>query len=189
MKYHNYPKTGTGSHSYSSAYGTLPANFGATTYDWGSMPNASGNNAVSKLLYHCAVALNMDFGPDGSGAYTGSVDNVLEMYFNYDTAAKYVYKSSYTTSGWRNLIRSQIDAGQPVVYRGSGSGGHAFNVDGYKTGNNTFHLNWGWGGSYNGYYLLENLTPGGSNYNSSQGAVINIKPSAYQYLRLYGTII
>ena len=33
MKYHNYPKTGTGSHSYSSAYGTLPANFGATTYD------------------------------------------------------------------------------------------------------------------------------------------------------------
>jgi hypothetical protein len=35
MKYWNWPVTGVGSHSYTHAtYGTLSANFGATTYDW-----------------------------------------------------------------------------------------------------------------------------------------------------------
>ncbi len=188
MKYHNYPAQGVGSHSYSSPYGTKSANFGTTTYAWGSMPNTYGNNAVSKLLYHCAVSVNMIFGPSGSGAYTSYVAPALKNYFGYDTSAKYVSKSSYTNSAWRSLMRGQIDAGQPVVYRGSGSGGHAFNVDGYKTSNNTFHLNWGWSGSYNGYYLLEDLTPGGYSFNSGQGAIIDIRPNPTPYLRLYGTI-
>ena len=38
MKYWNRPVQGTGSHSYTSDYGTLSANFGATTYDWTHMP-------------------------------------------------------------------------------------------------------------------------------------------------------
>lgn len=63
MKYHSWPTTGTGSHSYThSTYGTLSANFGATTYNWSAMPNnvTSSNSSVATLSYHCGVAANMN---------------------------------------------------------------------------------------------------------------------------------
>ena len=68
MKYWEWPKTGTGSHTYShSSYGNLTANFGNTTYDWDNMidmPTTSSStaqqNAVATLMYHCGVALDMN---------------------------------------------------------------------------------------------------------------------------------
>ncbi|MGD9581550.1 MAG: hypothetical protein AB7V50_09265, partial [Vampirovibrionia bacterium] len=39
-----------------------------------------------------------------------------------------------------------------------------------------FHFNWGWSGSYNGYYTLSSLTPGSSNYTLNQAAVIGFEP-------------
>ena len=99
MKFWNHPTTGYGSHSYShSTYGTLTANFGATTYNWNNMPTSlSGSssttqvNAVATLMYHVGVAIEMDYGPaatGGSGAVTGSnnlnyaaANNALVYYF------------------------------------------------------------------------------------------------------------
>jgi hypothetical protein len=68
-----------------------------------------------------------------------------------------------------------------MYYHGFGTGGHAFNVDGYN-GNDYFHFNWGWSGSYNGYFYLDNLNPGGNNFTEGQGAIIDIYPAAnYPY--------
>jgi hypothetical protein len=70
MKYWNYPQQGTGYHSYNEDdYGTLSANFGATTYNWSAMPNAivSPNNAVATLMYHCGVGVDMNYGLASSG--------------------------------------------------------------------------------------------------------------------------
>jgi hypothetical protein len=44
-----------------------------------------------------------------------------------------------------------------------------------------FHFNWGWGGSYNGYFYVNNLNPGGSNFNYHQSAVVHIAPDAAAY--------
>jgi hypothetical protein len=179
MKYWSFPTVGSSSHSYSCPpYGTLTANFGTTTYAWSSMPNnvTSTNAAVATISYHAGVAVNMQYAPDGSGAYSTDVAPALTTYFKYASSAHYWDKSSYTEANWLALIKGQLDIAYPVYYSGSGpAGGHAWVVDGYQ-GNN-FHINWGWNGYANGYYALTALNPGGDTFNNGQAAVIGIHPS------------
>ena len=177
MKYHNWPATGTGSHSYvSSRYGTLSASFGATTYNFSSMP-ASGqltsyNTAVATMLYHVGVSVNMNYGPSSSGAISSSIPAALRTYFKYN-ANNFVNRSSYTTVAWVAKLKADHNAGRPVYYR---SPGHAFICDGYND-SGYFHFNWGWNGSYDGYFLLNDLTPGSHNYNANQGGNFGIYPA------------
>jgi len=165
MKYWNYPTTGVGSHSYTHpTYGTLTANFGATTYQWGSMINsysggstAAQKTAVATLMFHCGVAVNMDYGTGGSGAYSTDVAPALISYFNYSTSAEIQFLANFTTANWISMLKTELDASRPVYYSGSGSGGgHAFVCDGYNV-SNQFHFNWGWSGMGNGYFAIGSL--------------------------------
>jgi len=195
MKYHNYPQTGVGSYSYNTnRYGTLSANFGATTYNWSAMPNnvTSSNTAVATLMYHCGVSVKMDYNvgsKGGSAAYVVAsdspfcVENALKDYFGYASTLQGVKKSSYTDSQWISLLKTELDASRPMVYAGEGTeGGHCFVCDGYND-STYFHFNWGWSGSYDGYFLLTNLNPegtgtggGSGSYTTGQQAVIGIRP-------------
>jgi hypothetical protein len=118
----------------------------------------------------------MMYSPDGSGAYSQDAAAALKNYFGYDQTLTLVNRDDYTYDDWKTLLRAQIDARQPMYYHGFGTGGHAFNVDGYQD-TMYFHFNWGWGSSYNGYYHLFNLNPGGSSFTDGQGAIINFIPS------------
>lgn len=187
MNYWNYPDYGSAEHSYNhSTYGLQYADFANTNYDWASMPNSvtSNNLAVATLMYHCGVAVNMNYAPSGSGAYMSNAANALKNYFDYSKDLKIISKYSYTSSQWDSLIMLQIDKGQPLSYSG---GNHAFNVDGYKD-SCFFHLNWGWGGSYNGYFYLSDLTPGSSDFTSGQQAIINIRPNCGEASTIIDTI-
>ncbi len=193
MKYWNWPVRGMGSHSYThSSYGTLSADFN-TTYDWENMPNwlsststAAQVEAVAKLIFHVGVALEMYYAPGGSTAYTvsygglvsPSAEDILPTYFLYDSSTIVgVAEANYTSSDWINLLKNEIDNHRPMLFRGSGSyGGHSFVCDGYNA-SNQFHFNWGWGGSYDGYFTIGSLNPGGYSFNSSCWAVIGIQPS------------
>lgn len=180
MKYHAYPTTGTGQHSYNDpTYGTITANFGVTTYNWSAMPNQvySSNSAVATISFQCGVSVDMQYGVDGSGAYIEDVPNAMQTYFSYPSSVEHLEKSWYTTANWESLLRTELDNSRPVLYGGysASSGGHAFVCDGYQ-GTNYFHFNWGWSGSYNGYFYLSNLNPGGANFNQQQDAVIGIEP-------------
>ncbi len=201
MKYWNYPTTGSGFHSYNhSAYGTLSANFGSTTYNWANMPtqltsssSPTQENAVATLMYHCGVSVDMDYdvaSNGGSGAYvissksnvTHCTEYALKTYFGYKSTLQGVEKSYYNNSNWINLLKTELDAGRPMVYAGFGDGGHCFVCDGYDN-NNYFHFNWGWGGPYNGYFALNALNPGSGgigggsySYNDGQQAIIGIEP-------------
>ena len=186
MKYWNWPAQGTGTHTYSSSYGTLSANFGATTYLWDSMPNylSANNAAVAKIMYHAGVSVNMHYGVTSSGAYvlasyspiTDCAEYALKTYFKYKPSIHGVYRSSYDDSGWVHLIKSEIDNYRPVMHTGSGpSGGHCFVADGYAN-DNRIHFNWGWGGIYNGYFIIENLAPGTETFNSDETLLVGIEP-------------
>jgi hypothetical protein len=182
MNYWSYPASGEGSHGYTHPdYGALFVNFSNSTYNWNAMPDNNGNVDIADLLFDLGVALEMDYGAAGSGAYTGTwaepnTVTILQDYFDYNPLVDYVTRESYSNSGWSLVIREQLDANQPVVYRGHGAaGGHAFVCDGYE-GNDFFHYNWGWSGSYNGYFFANSLNPGGNSFNDDQGAVINIYP-------------
>lgn len=204
MKYWETPATtGTGSHSYSSSTvgGTLSANFGNTTYDWTDMPNKLTSNstntevdAVATLMYHCGVAVEMDYDTTESGAYVinyGNANNfacsqnALPAYFGYSSAIKGYQRSQFDDSTWIAMLKYELNHGRPILYTGYGSvGGHAFDFDGYND-NGEFHINWGWGGLSNGYFTVDNLSPsalgqgaGAGNFNSGQEALIMIEPDA-----------
>lgn len=196
MKYHNWPAQGTGFHSYNSpTYGTLSANFGATTYNWAAMPNnvTSSNNAVATLMYHCGVSVEMQYSPQFSGAWViqanspgtdHNTEYALKNYFNYSTTMQGLKRANYSDTQWINKMKADLDASRPIIYDGFGSGGgHCFVADGYDN-NDFFHFNWGWGGAFNGYFNINSLNPSGQGtgggtgaYNSGQEAIFGIKPA------------
>ena len=198
MKYWGYPSQGIGSHSYTPStrpdLGVQSANFGATTYQWADMPNKLSRtstttqiNAVATLMYHCGVSVNMMYDISdngGSGAYSEDIPFALNHYFNYKATANIQYRNSYTTNVWMNMLKTELNAGRPIQYSGSGSGGHAFICDGYNS-SNQFHFNWGWSGNNDGYYELSNLNPGsggagggGYVFNNDQSAIFGIEPGS-----------
>ncbi|MEA3449289.1 MAG: C10 family peptidase [Bacteroidota bacterium] len=177
MKYHAHPASGVGSECYThSDYGELCADYAAATYDWASMPDNSGNPDVEELMYHCGVSVSMNYSPTGSGAYTWSVDNALMDHFDYTDNMEYLSRYSFESSDWEALMRKECDAGRVMVYKGTGSGGHAFVLDGYND-SNEFHFNWGWGGTADGYYTMGNLNPAGHDYSNSNSAIIGVEPA------------
>lgn len=183
MKYWNYPTTGYGSHSYiHTTYGVQTANFGATTYNWASMPNTvnSGNyQAVATLLYHCGVAVNMNYSPSGSGAFSEDVPAAMMAYFGYAPTMQYKDKANYpNNTDWFNLIKADLDAGRPVYYAGQDAtqGGHAWVCCGYRSSDSKLYMNWGWSGYNNGYYAVGALNPTGYAFNQSNRVIIGIKP-------------
>jgi hypothetical protein len=185
MYYWRYPNTGQGQHCIfpqPGAYGPQCADFGATTYDWNGMSDQPTKECEPAALisYHAGVAVDMHYAAGASGAYMTKVPPAMKNYFKYATSVYYMDRPS-NLSSWQTTLRSDLDAKRPIIYSGSGpDGGHAWVCDGYQ-GSDQFHMNWGWGGSYNGYFTLNSLNPGGSTFNNGQGAVLNIQPDAAQY--------
>ena len=196
MKYWGYPAKGSGNESYNSEYyGTLSANFAITEYDWANMPlklssstSSTQNNAVATLLYHCGVAVHMQYNCDGrgsSGAYVidygygrASAEKALKTYFGYaSTLQGKTWTSSVSTTTWKSMLKTELDNNRPILYAGhsQSSGGHAFVCDGYDS-SDKFHFNWGWSGQANGFFSLTALTPSGYSFSENQQAVIGIKP-------------
>lgn len=181
--YWRWPLQGIGSHGYYSSYGYLFADYANTTYDWEAMTNvAIGRNfEMANIQYHMGISVDMMYGPNGSGAYSEDAAQALISYFGMDPTLHLEYAPSPIDEAWKSLLRSELDAGRPMYYHGFGTGGHAFNLDGYQ-GNDYFHFNWGWGGSYNGYFYLNNLNPGGNSFTEGQGAIVGISPTGnYPY--------
>lgn len=178
MKYWDHPVHGHGSHSYThSTYGVQSANFEETIYNWDIMPNSLGwqatdaAKAVALLMYQCAVSVDMNFGPDGSGAMSKDVETAMRKYFGY-CAAVYKERTQYSEDEWIALLKSELDKSQPVYFSGSSDsgGGHAIVCDGYDS-NDYFNFNLGWG--YGGDYYSINDVAG---YHNNEAIVMNIKP-------------
>jgi hypothetical protein len=192
MHYYGYPLTGENDHCYTPTthpeYGELCVDFGTTTYQWTGMKDQIDGTypwPVTEISYHCAVSVNMDFGPDGSGTQSELVASRAGYFFNYDNA-EFKNKVNFTMTDWKNMLYAELDAMHPVYYSGcSASGCHAFVCDGYQ--GSDFHFNFGWSGSGNGFYTLYNV--GG--YSSFQKMVRYFYPTdpAYPYHASGQTVI
>ncbi len=192
MKYWNYPDAGVGEHSYiPPGFPQQSVTFGEA-YDWDNMPkqlyNSSPQNqihAIAILMYHCGVSINMQYGGDGSGAFSSDVPEAMYSHFKYTDAMKLEYRDSYTKKEWEDLLIANFDQGFPAFYAGHSvaSGGHAFVCDGY-TDNRYFHFNWGWTGAGNGNFAIDALNPtvwGQSmQFNDGQNAIFDMIPD-YAY--------
>ncbi len=184
LYYYRFPQQGQGSYSYMHPqYGTISADFGATTYYWEGMPSVinKDNDPIGELLFHQGVSVDMDYGPDGSGMWNHKAAYSLKTYFRYGPETQYYFRDSVSID-WDSLLITNLNQRKPLYYAGwagvQSTSGHAFVCDGYQSGN-YYHFNWGWGGSQDGYFYTDNLTPGGSNFNFAQ-EVIPLFPDTLQ---------
>ena len=210
MKYYNWPAQGKGSISYKYNQTEYSLDFSQITFDWSNMLdsyrkgsyNSVQANAVATLMKAAGYSVEMQYGLDGSGAYSSLITNALINYFSYDPGIRYYYRTWYHYSDWCKMIYDNLKEGSPVIYNGSGSGGsHSFIFDGYEN-NGYFHVNWGWSGSGNGYYRIDALDPsyigtggGTGGFNFGQGVVMNIRPDStgnpgkpQELIYAYGTV-
>lgn len=188
MKHHGYPAKGTGSHSYTLNGKTLSANF-EHDYDWANMPtkytvgNDEAFDGVARLMSDLGVAVEMQYDKDGSGAYIGNLVTALQKYYGYSKLSHLMAIEDVGAEAWNGRLREEIDANRPVLYAASdpARGGHAFVIDGYK--DESFSVNWGWGGYCDGFYQIGALNPEsagkptGDKYNVGQSAVFGMQPS------------
>jgi len=150
------------------------------TYDW---ENISGLNEAAAKKASAAIKENIgqllvDVGYTvqatyGSGATSANTLMVLDRLcgpFRFNKAARLENRTLYEDADWLQMVVEEIDAGRPILYHGDNDrGGHAFVIDGYDDSGNV-HINFGWGGSKNGYYWI------GQNYYKGQGGFFDFYP-------------
>lgn len=146
-------------------------------YNWNNMPNSmttSSPTDIARLMLHTGFSIGMDYGIGGSEAFTYNVPNAMHDHFGY-VQSTYVERSSMSQSAWDQSLRQALDNGVPLIYRAPG---HAWVCDGYSIyfGATFYNMNWGWGGSANGFYDLNALSANGKNYNAGQCAVFGLVP-------------
>lgn len=202
LNYWKYPATGTGSITYKWTYSTSTGNksrdltmdFGATTFDWDNMLDeylkdgatklytTAQANAVALLMKAAGYSVQMSYSNSASGAQSVRIPGALIDYFGYDKGVRYPARDNYFLPEWEQMMYENLLNIGPIIYNGQGDeGGHSFIVDGYTT-DGFFHLNWGWGGASDGYFMLSSLNPGelgigggSGGFNSSQDAVLNMR--------------
>ena len=169
MYYHKWPtKDSKTIPSYTTKTNSIymPA-LNPALFKWSDMQNnyltnnttSAGAVAVATLMKHCAQAIQIDFKDGVSSGYSINVLSALIEYFGYKASGKYHMRDEYSAEQWEALIYNELRSNRPVYYSASKkSGGHAYVCDGFD-GNGLFHINWGWGGSSDGYYVLSILNP------------------------------
>lgn len=190
MYHHKWPNQGSGKIEVYNGANSEVIDFANTTYEWDNMTPMYSSlsteaecNAVATLMYHVGRSVNMMYG-DASGAVTAEAARALATYWKYDKAIIHRDRKYYTIEEWERMIMEEIDNNRPILYHGqSPEGGHAFVLDGYNS-DGYVHINWGWNGMSNGYFMLHALSPekqgtGGFNggYNTGQGAIFGIQPN------------
>jgi surface protein len=183
MYYHQWPKkTSRTIPSYTTYTNKIEMpEIDISLIDWDSiLPTYSsyGNysseqiEAISTLFNLCGTALTVDYDTSGSSASIYSAMRALTEYFEFqEQILSYVSHSDFKSDEWNQLIYDEINSKRPVLYRGSSErSGHAFIIDGYD-GDDYFHVNWGWGGYEDNYFLLNSL----NGYDFHQSAVVGIE--------------
>lgn len=193
MRYWSWPPQGTGSHSYTSQTHRfkLSADFNHA-YNWSNMPDSLGlmatesqKDEVARLGSDLGIAYEMDYDPEGSGAYTDEARYVLPQYFFYSDEIQFSsYAGVNDETEWFNLFKEEVDAGRPALMSIRGpDGGHAVVCDGYRTDQgNMIHLNFGWGGWATAYYAPNSIKNNSFDLSDiySQEIIRNITPNENQ---------
>lgn len=179
MNYYQYPISGTGGVSYTPpGYPRQTVQFGQFTYNYDAMYDEPYDyaNEISKLAYHCGVAVKMHYDHTGSGATEVEARQQFINIFKYYAGASLQGPGMY--DNWGAELKGQLDKRYPLFYTAATStSGHAFVIDGYDE-DTLFHVNWGWGGDANGYFHITNLDPFGTGdgFNNYENAIFNLYP-------------
>lgn len=212
MNYHKWPKTAHGSSSYildihnpytgNSFLGlNLSMDFEGLQFDWDNMLDdyiytkvsddvlepkftAAQGDAVATLMKACGYAVEIGYGPYETYGYDINVLYALLKYFDYDKSVHILQRQHVRLAAWEDAIYTNLMDYGPVYMSGQSTGGHAFVIDGYSS-DRFFHVNWGWGGTSDGYFRLTAMDPSQqgigaattTGYNYYQWAMLGIRPN------------
>lgn len=194
MYYHQWPKTTADIPSYKTKInGTTfkPSVLPATTLEWDKMKDTYTKNetgdeawAVARLMRYVGQAFKTYYNiakNGGSGTYI--YNNMLVDCFNYSKQIHTMYRDDYTTTQWEDMVYDELANNRPVPYGGfsDDGSGHQFVCDGYKDG--LFHLNWGWGGKLDGFFVLSIADPDGEQgVGGSTGAFKRMQDAVFKMM-------
>lgn len=177
MKYFNWPDKAEGYISYSDNGTTRSLDFSNVTFDWDNMLdsysgeyNQNQADAVATLMMANGYAAQMQYSPKASSAQSVTMFVSAQDYFKYNEKAQCLYRDYYTADYWEQMIYDNLANVGPVFYAGNDGAtmGHAFVCDGYRS-DGYFHINWGWSGYFDGYFLLDALNPEGQGTGGNDG--------------------
>ena len=162
-------------------------------FDWDSMVPVPADGvstrerrAIGKLLYDAGVACCMDWEPDTSTSSMWDMWWGLLYDFRYANAVFYgVYwnysapnpvPASIPSGDLSTVLRSNLDAGCPVVV---GIDAHAAVADGYGYSGGALytHLNFGWEGEGDGWFVLPDVDCGFYASSYADQVVYNVFPA------------
>lgn len=204
MCFWRYPESCASQPAYYSSYlGATVPELPATTFDYSKMLLSYSHwdmeqgkliqdvytdeqaQEVAKLIRYCGQSVKMNYSPSLSVTVNSKLTAMKK--FGYSSKGYFIKRSNYGSDEWKKLLRDELDLGRPAFYAGynpTGSVGHAFICDGYND-EDYFHMNMGWYGVNDGWYLLEALTftnRYGENRNyveSRQSMILNIEPPMF----------
>lgn len=161
-------------------------NWDAMTDTYDSKSSQESKMAVAQLMLYAGHGMKSGYA-GATGATSVNALNALKNYFGYNKDAYNCYHLNYTFQEWEDLFYNELAAGRPILMGADNyerTGGHEFVCDGYD-GNGLYHINWGWGGYQDGYFVLTVMAPdsqgiGGSTdangYSMGQNVCINVRP-------------
>ena len=203
FNYYKFPTKGTGSHKWTyypdgkNGKGVEKSQSFRTTYDWANMLDSYAGDyttaqakAVATLMRDCGAAASMQYAPDGSG--TTNFEALIGMRRNlcYDQASKNYLRNFTPSVEWMDMVYNELSEGRPIIYSGAtrDNSGHCFVFDGYdKAG--LVHVEWGWGGSNDGYFDISLLNSEQGSFSEGQQMILVRKPgeTSYKYHSMWGT--
>ena len=190
LRYHKFPNEAVTPHTFEcSVNGSsrLLTQKGGV-YDWGNMPNVPGwgmtttqRKAIGKLTYDVGVAVNHEYTRSSTVGYMSLlVDLCLEWGYAHATDFHEYGWGKVTKAHLKSVLIPNLDAKLPVGVSIQGpNGGHAIVADGYGYMDGLFsvHLNFGWDGNSDAWYVLPGtIREGGYKYTYVATLCGNIYP-------------
>lgn len=130
--------------------------------------------AAAQLCYVIGTTSYLNYA-SSTGGHISDASNAL--YSQYNILSDYARKTNYSQNEWEDLIYLELSNGRPILCAGTDNGGHAFVLDGYDAQKGLYHFNFGWGGSGDGYYPIDDSEIAMGGYYMDQAIVYNIRPA------------
>ena len=165
-------------------YGAAPVTFSVpkgTPNNWDEIldtyigiDDEKARNAVAQLVYVVGTTSYLNYASSTGGQIS---DAANAIYSQFRLVSDYSSKNKFDQENWEDLILENLQKGFPILYSGvtKSGAGHAFVIDGYDDELNLFHINFGWGGSGDGFYSLDDVD-GLDGYCVNQSCVYGIRP-------------
>lgn len=185
MHHHRWPKEAKGvTEPYTTMGGIdVPSRDLNHAYDWDVMLETYIEGEYNDAQADAVAVLMADLGYAFKAEYTaldtGAFPDMMALYekFGYSPASNRVMRKDHSNEYWVSMLRYEIESSRPVFYAGytADGSGHAFVLDGVDD-NDYFHVNWGWGGLCDGFFLIDNLTLQEYLFDTQHWAVLGMHP-------------